>query len=945
LDLPPLKVENMNNLYRKITIIAIIVLLIGSGVVPSIYANTEKVNSVKDFDKNQVDKESEIKLCFSFEEPRVIEKILCNETFSSISLQDLPLSRNPGKPLLPVKPVDVLLPPQSTIKNVCIDKEMKELEGEYLIEPSGKLVAIGEINNYDFENIFADYAVYNSSHLFPEKTYEIAGMGKFRGFSIVTVNLYPVQYIPKQGKLFYCTNITLIIETERKDNENNLCRSLSIDKELVKKMVVNPLMTDEYVLPTPMISNFESNSSSSRYVIITNGELKNIFEILIDHKSQYTTSNLFTVEEILNNSEYWVNGTWGDNNPENPYYDVDNPIPNHLYEMFNDTQAKIRNFIRYAHVVLETDYVLLGGDVEIIPHRFFYCGPRIDFDSGRPIYDNIPADLYYGALDWTWNRNYNEHFGEQEDDADFFAEVYIGRAPVSKEYGTHSYISKLKHFETTTKPKDITLHQSFIRAGNLPKSIKIPIECEKWIPENFTIHRLYQEYGEITLQDWFNSFTDGRFIIQHVGNGAFNTYCIDFINWLETWWGIPRTQELRNDFYPIHMSLACNAGKFDDECLAETFLTIDDGGASACIFNSREGIVTTYDAHAYSGEFMERQFYEIFQNETVSLGEVNQLAKQHFHGLAYSDPGYRWCYYTINLLGDPETPVLITRTKYQNETFVSKEFNSSTPGWGKTCFDNIQDAIDATEVNGIINVGAGTYYEAILINKPIHLICKDEDKATIDGSGSGNVITVDVPGIKIEGFEIRNSSIDGSGIMIDCTGNSSISSIAGNHISNCGIGICVNGLSNVDIRRCIVTNNLAWGLTLENSKNNIVIYCNISHNQYGGILLQNIYQSKLKRCNIEGNKIGIKISSNLNDEYTTKKEYGSLRINHNNFYNNTVHAFFINNLCHTWENNYWENPRSLPKLILGIIKLKGLSLIWPSFELDKYPEKQPNVVL
>ena len=67
------------------------------------------------------------------------------------------------------------------------------------------------------------------------------------------------------------------------------------------------------------------------------------------------------------------------------------------------------------------------------------------------------------------------------------------------------------------------------------------------------------------------------------------------------------------------------------------------GGPSACIFNTHYGFATESNALDYSGEFIVRQFYEIFQNDTENIGKVMQYSKDHFVDSAYSNKGYRWC--------------------------------------------------------------------------------------------------------------------------------------------------------------------------------------------------------------------------------------------------------------------------------------------------------------
>ncbi|MFW6121208.1 MAG: C25 family cysteine peptidase, partial [Petrotogales bacterium] len=135
-----------------------------------------------------------------------------------------------------------------------------------------------------------------------------------------------------------------------------------------------------------------------------------------------------------------------------------------------------------------------------------------------------------------------------------------------------------------------------------------------------------------------------------------------------------------------------------DECLAESFILNPDGGAVACIFNSREGLVGDGDnAHLYTSEFIELQFWELFVNGSENLGKMMQQAKEHLASAALnpSYPGsvYRWCYYEINLLGDPESPAL-TRRHYLNIAPLKSGFGISF-SIENICRDELTD-IDVT---------------------------------------------------------------------------------------------------------------------------------------------------------------------------------------------------------------------------------------------------------
>ena len=108
----------------------------------------------------------------------------------------------------------------------------------------------------------------------------------------------------------------------------------------------------------------------------------------------------------MSNPDFEVSGKWGDANPFNPFYLSE--ITENL-ELFDDIPAKIRNFIRHAYMDWQTDYVLLGGDADVIveddnivPFRGLFADEDgLPLDVGRLYHeeDDIPSDVYYACLD------------------------------------------------------------------------------------------------------------------------------------------------------------------------------------------------------------------------------------------------------------------------------------------------------------------------------------------------------------------------------------------------------------------------------------------------------------------------------------------------------------------------------------------------------------------
>lgn len=462
--------------------------------------------------------------------------------------------------------------------------------------------------------------------------------------------------------------------SKRIDTYNVLSQKNELKK--VTDTMINSDYPCSFSAQLPITSN-----DTFEYVIITNRNLKNSrFQDLITHKSQYMNATIVTLEDILSDPRFWVDGIYGDatnTSHGNPWVKDGKEVKAN-FNRFNDTQAKIRNFIRYAHQQWETNYVLLGGDVKIIPVRKLRIN-KASFYTGYiyiPVSVNILSDVYYASLNGTWNNDFDRHFGEAQEystgeEADFFAEVYIGRVPVDGKKDVKTFVDKVIHFETTIKPNNIQLHQSGINRFNIPDTTVVPEACARWIPDSYDIYKLYDVNEKVTKKKWINCFQEPeKLIVLHIGSGQKTCYYLDKTIIRTIKFSKFDVNKLTNSFFPIHISIACDSGNFGGlvDCLAERLLLCPTGGPSACLFNSFFGFATHHDSHKYSGEFIERQFYEIFQNRTENLGKSNQFAKEHFVSLASIDQGYRWCYYTVSLLGDPEMPIFETRNKLPSST-------------------------------------------------------------------------------------------------------------------------------------------------------------------------------------------------------------------------------------------------------------------------------------
>ncbi len=200
-----------------------------------------------------------------------------------------------------------------------------------------------------------------------------------------------------------------------------------------------PTPTPDYV--EPVFPPSSSSGDSVPYIIITNEALKNAevypnFQTLLFHRlARGMRGAIITVEQI------------------DEEYDGRRPAGG------SDLQTKIRQFIYDAYINWGTDYVLLGGDVYIVPPRFFPIFPDECWDGPQC----PPADLYFSCLDrkldgngvdWTFDSDGDGIYGEWQEDnntdgCDFLSEVSVGRFSVDSDYELANVINKTLLYENS----------------------------------------------------------------------------------------------------------------------------------------------------------------------------------------------------------------------------------------------------------------------------------------------------------------------------------------------------------------------------------------------------------------------------------------------------------------------------------------------------------------
>jgi hypothetical protein len=113
--------------------------------------------------------------------------------------------------------------------------------------------------------------------------------------------------------------------------------------------------------------------------------------------------------------------------------------------------------------------------------------------------------------------------------------------------------------------------------------------------------------------------------------------------------------------YTLFYTVACSPAAFDNVtgCLGRSFLEAPEGGGFF-IGNSRVGFYASGNPGQGTGDRYDREFFEsLFVRGYVNLGVAHADAKVQRIPYSGSYGTNRWQQFTINLFGDPETPIWV----------------------------------------------------------------------------------------------------------------------------------------------------------------------------------------------------------------------------------------------------------------------------------------------
>ena len=537
----------------------------------------------------------------------------------------------PGAPRLPLVPVRIALP--SGAANAAVSIVVGDsivLPGTYAILAAEPPEPVGAVARG--RPVEPDPEVYGSPEAYPRHAAVVAGMGTIAGSTICDLLVYPLRYSPSERKLMLYTQITLRLDF--------------VDAAVAPGSAQEPVSPEAFSLVTRLVANqaepyrwtsrlvgdrVPQGSGQVDYLIITSDSLRAAFEPLRQWKMRKgLVSEIVSIETITG------------------------AYPG------ADLAEKIRTCIRYFHCERGTEWVLLGGDVEIIPARKAYIPI-----SDRP---DVPCDLYYADLDGTWNDDGNLHWGEvPSDNVDMYADVFLGRAPVATADEAATFVNKVLTYEGCYQlPVDYQLRMAFLGEilwGDLQHpqdpeytdgGVAKNLVQSRYVPARFSIDKLYESSHNLNRSTALSALNHGRGFINICCHGFFKeiTVASDYLSDTDF------AALASGNRYGLMYSTTCLSGGFDQsDCIGEAWVLAPQGGGFY-IGNSRYG----WDEPGYPGDgpsdlYDQEFFSSVFLTGFTNLGKAFADAKHEFVGESRSDPYMRYVMYDLNLLGDPELPL------------------------------------------------------------------------------------------------------------------------------------------------------------------------------------------------------------------------------------------------------------------------------------------------
>ncbi len=508
----------------------------------------------------------------------------------------------PGRPNLPLAVYNVLIPPDAEVTSVGVTGIVSEaLPGEFDIHPTQRPYVLSQAQPAFVE---PDRVTYSSDSPYPTQVATFTASGCMGGFRIAGLQIAPLQYVPAQKQLRVITRLNLAVHYVEKQHQVVRLDQSQIDlmAEHVRTMVRNP---EQIAVWHPEAR--VSDDWLCDMLVITNSALAASFQPFADWKTREGFKTIIVQTESI-------------------------------YAAYagRDNQEKIRNCVIDYWQNHGLKWLLLGGDDQVVPVRL--ARQTVEGNVG-----DIATDLYYADLQYSWDSNHNNLFGEMDDSVDLYYDVFAGRWTADNASDVAMFFAKDTMYERHPDSSYIkkVLFGSIMLFPPFHGKVINHIMADLF-PSSWAFDHLEDPGSGV----YASAMDDGYQLAHVAAHGNQSTFSV---------MDASEAPGLTNGFRKLNFvnSIACESGWFDDgECLAEALVMAPNGGCIACMLNSRFGF--GYPPGFGPSEMIDEQFYiDFLSHGATRFGTLCASCKDHFQSLTMNQEVWRWCVYELNLFGDP----------------------------------------------------------------------------------------------------------------------------------------------------------------------------------------------------------------------------------------------------------------------------------------------------
>jgi hypothetical protein len=567
-----------------------------------------------------------IRIALDFSAPVLTD---CADGTTLVEVSDCVSFNDPGLPVLPARGATVLLPPGEQVAEVRAQRiGVHVVEGRHRVPPAQSPRPISAPG--PFPATPADPGVYGRDDAYPAAAARLVTTQGAWGHGLAFLRVHPVRYRPLSGGLEWCERIEIEVRTEPSPGADpgQVPRLRDDDRvrQRLARWVANP---GDFALydgcRAAPVAGSRLDPDYVPYVIVTTEAFAPGFDAL----AAFQSSRGLRARVVL------LSSIAGD------YPGV-------------DLAEQLRAFVIDAYQNWQTDYVLLGGDLGVVPVRNLYV------DAGGTI-DAFPGDCYYEGLDGTWNPDGDDRWGE-DGEFDLVGEIAVGRASIDDETQLARWLHKNAMY--TERPvvgeiaKALFLGEQ-LDANTYGDDSMDEVKdyacthgyCTSGYPNDYVKATLYDRDHAWSGWEAIQLFNSGFPTSHHLGHSG-TTYNMKMSN--------GDVQYFTNDgvahSYLFPSTQGCYANNFDSnapDAISEVFL-YDEHAAAAFLGCTRYGWYVPGTTAGPSQHF-DRQFVDACYAEGLaSAGRMNVDSKVDCIWML--NPWMLWCHYELCLLGDPALP-------------------------------------------------------------------------------------------------------------------------------------------------------------------------------------------------------------------------------------------------------------------------------------------------